>query len=164
MSPNHSSPCLRHSWKRIPGKRPQSPVELQAQLRKLSVDLQTKDQWTTGSLPGAGAERTRSRWRDDGKAWIAIGAVLLIAAVGSLYLFVTKDALSVVNAKSVAVLPFDNFGDSKENSYFSEGLASEVIFQLSKVADLRVISRQSVLRYQDVPIDYRKSQSEIGRE
>ena len=89
---------------------------------------------------------------------------MLTAAVGSFYWFVTKDALPVFNAKSVAVLPFDNFSDSNENSYFSEGLTSEVIFQLSKVADLRVISRQSVLRYQDVPIDHQKSLNEIGRE
>src|ERR1700748_456094 len=41
---------------------------------------------------------------------------------------------------------------------------SEVIFQLSKVADLRVISRQSVLRYRDIPVEHRKSISEIGRE
>jgi eukaryotic-like serine/threonine-protein kinase len=146
-----------------PGKRPQSPLELQAQLRKLSVDLQAKDQWTTGSLTGGGAERKRSRW-GEGKAGIAIGALLLIAAVASLYWFVTKNALPVVNTKSVAVLPFDNLSDSKENSYFSEGLTSEVIFQLSKVVDLRVISRQSVLRYQEVPIDHQKSLSQIGRE
>ena len=64
----------------------------------------------------------------------------------------------------MAVLPFENFSDSKENSYFSDGLMSEVIFQLSKVADLRVISRQSVLRYRDVPAEHQKSLSEIGRE
>jgi serine/threonine protein kinase/Tfp pilus assembly protein PilF len=146
-----------------PGKRPQSPVELQGQLRKLSVELQAKDQWTTGSLAKAEGERKRFRW-SDGKARIAIGAVLLIVAVGSLYWLVTKDALPVVNAKSVAVLPFDNFSDNKENANFSDGLTSEVIFQLSKVADLRVISRQSVLRYRDVPVEHQKSLSEIGRE
>ena len=62
------------------------------------------------------------------------------------------------------MLPFENFSDSKENSYFSDGLTSEVIFQLSKVADLRVISRQSVLRYRDIPVEHQKSISEIGRE
>ena len=68
------------------------------------------------------------------------------------------------NPKSVAVLPFENFSGSKEDSEFSDGLMSEVIFQLSKVADLRVISRQSVLRYRDVPTEHQKSLSEIGRE
>ena len=63
-----------------PGKRPQSPVELQAQLRQLSVELRTKDQWTRKSLPGVGAERKRPRWHD-GKAWIASGAIVLTAAL-----------------------------------------------------------------------------------
>jgi eukaryotic-like serine/threonine-protein kinase len=145
-----------------PGKRPQSPFELQTLLRRLSVALQAEDQ-LKGSPAGAGAERQSSRWRGK-KRRIAVVALLLVAASGTLYWFLPKYASTAVNTKSVAVLPFDNFSDSKENSYFSAGLTSEVIFQLSKVADLRVISRQSVLRYQDVPIEHQKSLSEIGRE
>ena len=77
----------------------------------------------------------------------------------------SRESISLVaNCKSVAVLPFDNISDSKENFCFSDGLTSEVIFQLSKVVDLRVISRQSVLRYRDVPIEHQKSLSQIGRD
>jgi TolB-like protein/Tfp pilus assembly protein PilF len=62
------------------------------------------------------------------------------------------------------LLPFDNLSDSKENEYFSDGLTSEVIYQLSKVADLRVIARSSILRYKDVTGAHRRPLNEIGSE
>jgi len=146
-----------------PAERPQSPAELLALLHTLRVDLQAEDQLDKGSLVGPISGRQRSRWRGR-KGRIAGVALLLLATAGMVYWFVTKNVWPIVNTKSVAVLPFDNFSNSEENSYFSEGLTSEVIFQLSKVADLRVISRQSVLRYQDAPIERHKSLNEIGRE
>jgi hypothetical protein len=56
----------------------------------------------------------------------------------------------------------DYLGDDKQNEYFSEGLTTEVIFQLSKISDLRVISRSSILRYKAVPYAIRKPVHEIG--
>jgi eukaryotic-like serine/threonine-protein kinase len=147
-----------------PAKRPQNPAELQALLHTLTIDLQAERQGGKRSLSGADAERHRFRGRSR-KRLIASVVLLLVAAAGALYLFLPKSVSPPAgNTKSVAVLPFENFSDSKENSYFSDGLMSEVIFQLSKVADLRVISRQSVLRYRDVPVEHQKSLSEIGRE
>jgi TolB-like protein len=147
-----------------PAKRPQSPAELQTLLYALRVDLETKGKAGKRSLSGADAERHRSPGRR-GKRRIAVFALLLVvAAAGTLFWFLPKSASPAANSKSVAVLPFENFSDSKENSYFSDGLTSEVIFQLAKVADLRVISRQSVLRYRDTPAEHQKSLSEIGRE
>src|SRR5262249_3225512 len=132
-------------------------------LHTLTTDLQTERQAGRRNLSGADARRHQSRGRGV-KARIAVFALLVAAAAGALYLFFPKSVSPGVNSKSVAVLPFENFSDSKENSYFSDGLMSEVIFQLSKVADLRVISRQSVLRYRDIPAEHQKSLSEIGRE
>ena len=146
-----------------PAKRPQSPAELQTLLHTLRVDLEAKSQVGKRSLSGADAVRHRSPGHSR-KQRIAVFALLLAAAAGTLFWFFTKSVSPAVNPKSLAVLPFENFSDSKENSYFSDGLMSEVIFQLSKVADLRVISRQSVLRYRDIPAEHQKSLSEIGRE
>jgi serine/threonine protein kinase/Tfp pilus assembly protein PilF len=146
-----------------PAKRPQSPAELQALLRTLTVDLQREDQAGKRSLSTADEERNRSQWRAR-RGRIAVVALLLAAATGALYWFVPKSVSPAANTKSVAVLPFENISDSKENANFSDGLTSEVIFQLSKVTDLRVIARQSVLRYRDVPVEHEKSLSEIGRE
>jgi TolB-like protein/class 3 adenylate cyclase len=49
--------------------------------------------------------------------------------------------------KSVAVLPFQNFSDSKENEFFADGVQDDILTALSKVADLKVISRTSVMTY-----------------
>src|SRR5207247_4850447 len=50
--------------------------------------------------------------------------------------------------KSIAVLPFENFSDNKENSYFAAGIQDDVLTSLAQIADLKVISRTSVMDYQ----------------
>src|SRR5437773_2552689 len=54
-----------------------------------------------------------------------------------------------IPAKSVAVLPFKNFSDEKENAYFADGIQDEILTDLAKVADLKVISRTSVMQYKN---------------
>ena len=49
--------------------------------------------------------------------------------------------------KSIAVLPFENFSDDKENAYFADGIQDDVLTTLSKIGDLKVISRTSVMQY-----------------
>jgi TolB-like protein/cytochrome c-type biogenesis protein CcmH/NrfG len=51
--------------------------------------------------------------------------------------------------KSIAVLPFQNLSDDKENAYFADGVQDEILTTLAKVADLKVISRTSVMQYRD---------------
>jgi TolB-like protein/class 3 adenylate cyclase/Tfp pilus assembly protein PilF len=61
----------------------------------------------------------------------------------------TKDssALAGIPRKSIAVLPFENLSDEKENVYFADGVQDEILTGLAKVADLKVISRTSTLQY-----------------
>jgi TolB-like protein len=47
--------------------------------------------------------------------------------------------------KSIAVLPFENQSEDKQNAYFAEGVQSEILTDLAKVAALKVISRTSVI-------------------
>src|SRR4029077_11781838 len=49
--------------------------------------------------------------------------------------------------KSIAVLPFESFSDDKENAYFADGIQDDVLTNLSKIGDLKVISRTSVMSY-----------------
>src|SRR6266480_33090 len=49
--------------------------------------------------------------------------------------------------KSIAVLPFENFDENKENAYFADGIQDDILTDLAKVADLKVISRRSVAQY-----------------
>ena len=61
----------------------------------------------------------------------------------------TGSVASAIPAKSVAVLPFENFSDDKENAYFADGIQDEILTDLAKVADLKVISRTSVMQYKN---------------
>ena len=54
---------------------------------------------------------------------------------------------NVISEKSIAVLPFANLSDDKQNAYFTDGVQDEILNNLAKVADLKVISRTSVFQY-----------------
>jgi serine/threonine-protein kinase len=56
-------------------------------------------------------------------------------------------ASAIVPEKSIAVLPFENLSDEKQNAYFTDGVQDEILNDLSRVADLKVISRTSVMQY-----------------
>src|SRR6266481_331874 len=51
--------------------------------------------------------------------------------------------------KSIAVLPFANFSDDKQNTFFADGIQDDILTSLAKIADLRVISRSSVMQFRD---------------
>jgi TolB-like protein/class 3 adenylate cyclase/Tfp pilus assembly protein PilF len=59
-------------------------------------------------------------------------------------------ALAPIPEKSIAVLPFQNLSDQKENAYFADGVQDEILTHLGQVADLKVISRTSVMQYKNV--------------
>jgi len=63
-------------------------------------------------------------------------------------------------SSSIAVLPFVNISPEKENEYFSDGITEDIIAQLSKIGDLKVISRTSIMRYKNTE----RSIREIGKE
>jgi TolB-like protein len=59
----------------------------------------------------------------------------------------SRYALTPLSEKSIAVLPLENLSDEKENAYFADGVHDELLSNLAKVADLKVISRTSVMQY-----------------
>ena len=95
------------------------------------------------------------------KAFWLIGAFILAIALvisgWSTYISVSRRVgRNFANAKSIAVLPFDNFSDSKQDSYFADGIQDDILTALSKISDLKVISRSSVVRYRDSNRDLRQ--------
>jgi TolB-like protein/class 3 adenylate cyclase/Flp pilus assembly protein TadD len=60
-------------------------------------------------------------------------------------------ALAAIPEKSIAVLPFENLSNEQENAYFADGVQDEILTGLSRVADLKVISRTSVMQYKVGP-------------
>jgi TolB-like protein/Tfp pilus assembly protein PilF len=84
-------------------------------------------------------------------------AGLVVSAVAGFFLLPHASARKM--DKSIAVLPFENFSDDKENAYFADGIQDDVLTSLSKVGDLKVISRTSVTSYRGKE----KNVREIGK-
>src|SRR6266702_8812292 len=77
---------------------------------------------------------------------IALTAIgLAISAVAGFFLFPRASGRSV--EKSIAVLPFQSLSDEKENAYFADGIQDDILTNLSKIGDLKVISRTSVMQF-----------------
>jgi serine/threonine protein kinase/Tfp pilus assembly protein PilF len=64
--------------------------------------------------------------------------------------------------RSIAVLPFENLSSEKENAYFAEGIQDEILTRLSKIADLKVISRTSTQHYASAPENLREIAKQLG--
>jgi TolB-like protein/Tfp pilus assembly protein PilF len=67
-----------------------------------------------------------------------------------------------INAKSIAVLPFENLSDEKANAYFAEGIQNEILTRLATLRDLKVISRTSTAKYQSKPDNLKTVAQELG--
>jgi serine/threonine-protein kinase len=96
----------------------------------------------------AAAKRKRTAFR-----WVSVGVLALLAGIAAMgFLFFryaprfAARALAVPE-KSIAVLPFQNLSEEKANAFFADGVQDEILSDLAKVADLKVISRTSVMLY-----------------
>jgi TolB-like protein/Flp pilus assembly protein TadD len=82
---------------------------------------------------------------------------VIISAAAGFFLLPRVSARKI--DKSIAVLPFQNLSDEKENAYFADGIQDDVLTNLSKIGDLKVISRTSVMSYREKASNVR----EIGK-
>jgi TolB-like protein len=73
-----------------------------------------------------------------------------------------NESPSTANAKSIAVLPFESLSEDKANAYFADGIQDEILTRLSKIADLKVISRTSTQKYKSAPDNLREIAHQLG--
>src|SRR6266581_457593 len=107
-------------------------------------------------VSGSDARLVRVRW-----ALIAAALMIIVGIAGGIPLFLHRPSGKSASAsiskssplpamipeKSIAVLPFENRSADRENAYFADGVQNEILTDLAKIADLRVISRTSVMQY-----------------
>ena len=85
------------------------------------------------------------------------------AAIGGFYFFSHRVAsINGISEKSIAVLPFENRSEDKTNAYFADGVQDEILTRLSKIADLKVISRTSTQHYKSAPENLREIAQQLG--
>ncbi len=119
--------------------------------------------------------RTTSEARPNKRMWIAAAVIiLLIVAIGWWWTTVprrnpTSNSPSAateqprdIPEKSIAVLPFENLSDEKQNAYFAEGIQDEILTRLAKIGALKVISRSSTKQYQSKPGNLREIARQLG--
>ncbi len=74
----------------------------------------------------------------------------------------TVPVAAAIPGKSIAVLPFENLSEDKANAYFAEGIQDEILTRLSKIADLKVISRTSTQHYKSAPENLPEIARQLG--
>jgi len=114
---------------------------------------------TTAAVSGSAAKSAGRRWAMIGSAVLIIAAVAigLFLQVGTHLRGVRQNAVAEqgrpggaplpISEKSIAVLPLENLSEEKENAFFADGIQDELLSNLSKIKDLKVISRTSVMQY-----------------
>src|SRR5437660_9351739 len=128
---------------------------------RVSVVNLYDDQFGNATLPRkfetVQKRRTRLRWAATAAALLALAAI-----VAGIVMFSRNRVRSVLAApeKSIAVLPFENLSRDPDNAYFAEGIQDEILTRLSKIADLKVISRTSTQHYKSAP----ENLPEIGKQ
>jgi TolB-like protein len=111
----------------------------------------------------AAAQRKRTAFR-----WMSLGVASLLAVIALIgfLLFRYRGSLGTdelqLPEKSIAVLPFENRSEDKANAYFAEGIQDEILTRLSKIADLKVISRTSTQHYKSAPENLPEIARELG--
>jgi TolB-like protein/Tfp pilus assembly protein PilF len=131
---------------------------------QVSVTNLYSDQVGNPQLP---SKLQAARKRNVGVRWAGIAASLLVLAaiIGAAFFFFRRPMHSApgIIEKSIAVLPFENLSAEKQNEYFADGVQDEILTNLAKIADLKVISRTSVLQYKSgVARNLRKIGEELG--
>jgi serine/threonine protein kinase/Tfp pilus assembly protein PilF len=126
-----------------PAKRPQTARELLSAIHRCYAKFSTE-----------------ARARQRRTAFAAAGVALIVATISAgAWMYQRAQSLAAME-RSIAVLPFENRSEDKANAYFAEGIQDEILTRLSKIADLKVISRTSTQHYKSAP----ENLAEIGRE
>jgi serine/threonine protein kinase/Tfp pilus assembly protein PilF len=167
-----------------PAQRLQTPTELLQVIPKVTEALESGRRVTTDQLlsgdDGIAARQKQSRRRFHRAltgarmrtfgwllaSFLGIAGLLLAWFLFSGhegFFFNQRAAQAVPTEKSIAVLPFENISANKDDAYFADGVQDEILNNLAKIAQLKVISRTSVMQYRaDTKRDLRQIASALG--
>jgi serine/threonine protein kinase/Tfp pilus assembly protein PilF len=148
---------LQKALRKNSDERYQTIKEMLADLRILRGELEADSPL---SQVKARAESVVSKIKRHKRGLLLTLAVALLATGAVAYSFFLVAPAPLPNEKSIAVLPFENLSEEKSNAYFADGIQDEILTRLSKIADLKVISRTSTQRYKKTS----KKPSEIANQ
>jgi eukaryotic-like serine/threonine-protein kinase len=136
---------LQKALRKNSDERYQTIKEMLTDLRNLKGELEAK---ASSPQTKVRAESIVSKIKRHKRGvLLTLAAILVVAAFAYSFYFVAPAPSP--NEKSIAVLPFENLSEEKSNAYFADGIQDEILTRLSKIADLKVISRTSTQRYKN---------------
>jgi serine/threonine protein kinase/Tfp pilus assembly protein PilF len=103
-----------------------------------------------------------ARWRRRKAIVVNVALMLAIVAIACGTWLYQRLRPFTPEERSIAVLPFANLSSDKENAYFAEGIQDEILTRLSKISDLKVISRTSTQHYESAPKNLREIAKQLG--
>ena len=109
------------------------------------------------ATPNVAAPRTYRRRN----VIMLVATGVIVSAIAGFFLLPRISSARKID-KSIAVLPFENLSDDKENAYFADGIQDDVLTNLSKIGDLKVISRTSVMPYRGKTSNVREIGKALG--
>src|SRR5438094_3246052 len=109
------------------------------------------------ATPSVAAPRTHRRRN----VIMLVATGVIVSAIAGFFLLPRISSAHKID-KSIAVLPFENLSDEKENAYFADGIQDDVLTNLSKIGDLKVISRTSVMPYRGKASNVREIAKSLG--
>src|SRR4026207_2506953 len=140
-------------------ERYQTIAEMLADLRSLKGRLELQAAAPKIKALGEAIARTIKRHKL-GASLLLATATLLAGAIA--YFFYFAAPAQSPNEKSIAVLPFENLSEDKSNAYFTDGIQDEILTRLSKIGDLKVISRTSTQRYKNTSQNLSEIANQLG--
>src|SRR5437870_3337492 len=131
--------------------------EMLADLRNLKEELEAEGSPQTKARGESIVSKIKRHKRG---VLLTLAAAILAAAFAHSFFFVAPAPLP--NEKSIAVLPFENRSEDKSNAYFTDGVQDEILTRLSKIGDLKVISRTSTQRYKNTSKNLSEIANQLG--
>ena len=179
---------LRYQWTRLPGGEPTPEFVMQVK-RLLESPKKTSPLMAPASAavaPVHAAPATPAAAAPASRVPLVLGVVAVVAIAAAVYFALrpgakkmdeivvsaevskpaaaakTPPVASVVNEKSLAVLPFENMSEEKDSGFFSDGIHEDILTNLALVRELHVVSRTSVMQYRHTTKTIRQIAQELG--
>jgi TolB-like protein/Tfp pilus assembly protein PilF len=158
-----------------PNQRFQTPAQLQQAVERVRQAIASGSGLTADELKSAGEpvaprspkakpKKRPIRWLSGAGLCLVILLIVLFFLFGhSGFLFNQRVSEAAPSEKSIAVLPFENISANKDDAYFADGVQDEILNNLAKIAQLKVICRTSVMQYRpDTKRDLREIANALG--
>ncbi|HEY1791503.1 MAG TPA: TIR domain-containing protein [Opitutaceae bacterium] len=165
---------MRVQWTRLPGGTP-TPLFVE-RIKRLTEKPGAQPPGHGSRHPGFGGEPKPKKQGSPVPGWVW-GAVAGAVAAAAVFIALRKgspapaptpapaakaEAIPKADDKSIAVLPFENMSDQKDNQFFTDGIQDDILTDLALVRQLRVISRTSVEQYRDTKKPIGQIAAELG--